>query len=121
MTTCRYGWTQSSAKANCTTGIYYWAVIFIEALTTTKTPEPRDIFQKVALRPEFKGGIHLLTAGVVVGQFDTVVEVLAANLSHLQKYVRAAQESANDADRDVHTITYFARRWSQTPESGGAF
>lgn len=98
-------------------GDYYWAIIFIEALTTEKTPEPRDIFYDAALLPEFKGGIHLLTAGVVVGQFDTVVEVLAANLSHLQKYVRAAQEMANDHSRGVHTVTYFARRWSQIPEN----
>lgn len=100
---------------------YYWAIIFIEALTAKTKPEPRDIFYEVAFRPEFKGGIHLLTAGVVVGQFDTVVEILAANLGHLQKYVRAAQESASQVGRDVHTVTYFAQRWSQTPESSAAF
>lgn len=57
----------------------------------------------------------------MVGQFDTVVEVLAANLSHLQRYVRSAQEIANDAGRNVHTVTYFSQRWFQTPESGGDF
>lgn len=109
------------SKSELHAGDYYWAIIFIEALTTKKTPEPCDVFHEVALRPEFSGSIHLLTAGVVVGQFDTVVEVLAANLSHLQRYVRSAQETANDAGRNVHTVTYFSQRWFQTPESGGDF
>jgi hypothetical protein len=99
-------------------GDYYWAVIFVQALATAKKPEPRDIFHEVASLPKFKGGIHLLTAGVVVGQFDTVIEVLAANLSRLKEYVRAAQQRANEAEREVHTVTYFAQNWLQRPVDG---
>jgi hypothetical protein len=98
---------------------YYWAVIFVQALGTPKKPEFRDIFLKVAQRSDFKGGIHLLTAGVAIGQFDTVVEVLAGNFSRLQKYVRDSQMHAIEEGRQVHTVTYFAPRWQFA--DGGLF
>jgi hypothetical protein len=97
---------------------YYWAVIFVQALGTPKKGEFRDSFHDVALRPEFKGGIHLLTAAIAVGQFDTVVEILAANLTKLQDYVRDAQKLSNERGREVHTVTYFALRWIQRPLNG---
>jgi hypothetical protein len=98
---------------------YYWAVIFVQALGTPKKPEFREIFRKVAQRGDFKGGIHLLTAGVAIGQFDTVVEVLAGSFRRLQEYVRESQMHANDEGRDVHTVTYFAPRWQFA--DGGLF
>jgi hypothetical protein len=97
---------------------YHWAVIFVQALGTPEDPEFRDIFHEVASRIDFQGGIHLLTAAIAVGQFDTVVEVLAANLSCLQRYVRAAQERSNELGREVHTVTYFAENWQQRPKDG---
>ena len=97
---------------------YYWAVIFVQALSTPKKPEFREIFHSVSKRSDFKGSIHLLTAGVAVGQFDTVVEVLAANLPRLQKYVRDSQRLATDEGRQVHTVTYFAPAWQQQPDDG---
>jgi hypothetical protein len=97
------------------TGDYYWAVIFIQALGTPTKLELRDMFYEAASKPEFQGGIHLLTAAVAVGRFDTVAEVLAANLLQLQAYVRGAQQLCSDEGQEVHTVTYFALRWQQRP------
>jgi hypothetical protein len=105
-------------KEGLDAGDYFWAVIFVQALGTPKKPEFRDIFLDVSRRSDFKGSIHLLTAGVAVGQFDTVIEVLAANLSRLQKYVRDSQMLAQEKHREVHTVTYFAPRWTQQPPNG---
>lgn len=100
---------------------YFWAVIFAQALSTPAKPEIRKVFRDVSQYERFRGGIHLLTAGVAVGQFDTMVEVLAANLPSLQEYVREAQGAAREKGREVHTVTYVAPRWAQRPEAGGAF
>lgn len=105
-------------QSGLTASDYYWAVIFVQALGTPKKPEFRDVFHSVSKRNDFKGSIHLLTAGVAVGQFDTVVEVLAAKLPHLQKYVRDSQALANEKGRQVHTVTYFAPAWKQQPDDG---
>ncbi len=97
------------------TGDYYWAVIFVQALGTPTKVEVRDLFSETASEPDLQGGIHLLTAAVVVGRFDTVVEVLAANLLKLQAYVRSAQKRCSDDGQEVHTVTYFALQWDQMP------
>ncbi len=95
---------------------YWWAVIFVQTLGTPTKPEIRNIFHQVSQGSEFKGGIHLLTAAVAVGQFDTVIEVLAGNLGRLQKYVRVAQSLAKEAGWDVHTVTYFSQHWQRVSE-----
>jgi hypothetical protein len=88
---------------------YVWATIFIQALGGTRSIEFPDIFYEVAEKEEFWGGVHLLTGAITVGQFDSVVEILACNLDILQTYVRAAQSHAwKQHKREVHTITYFA-------------
>lgn len=69
---------------------YRLATIFVQALGDCKKPEFIDIFREVAGWEEFRGCIHLLTAAVAVGQFDSVVEVLASNVDQLKSYVRRA-------------------------------
>lgn len=97
------------------TGDYYWAVIFIQALGTPTKLEVRDIFYDTSSQPQLQGGIHLLTAAVAVGGFDTVVEVLASNLLQLQAYVRDSQKLCSDNGQEIHTVTYFALQWQQKP------
>lgn len=92
---------------------YRWAVIFVQALDDCKKPEFRDIFREVASRPEFKGSIHLLTAAVAVGQFDSVIEVLASNVSRLKSFVRTAQAHGRESEREAHTVTYISEDWRQ--------
>lgn len=107
---------QHFSSKDLNAGDYFWAVIFVQALgTPPEKIEIRDTFHYVASRPKFHGGIHLLTAAVAVGRFDTVVEILAANLSLLQHYIRDAQKLSNERGQDVHTVTYFALRWEQKP------
>jgi hypothetical protein len=92
---------------------YFWAVIFVQALGTPGHPEPVEIFHDTA--SEYLGGIHVLTAAVAVGRFDSVVEVLAGSLLQLQLYVRRAQELCQENGQQVHTVTYFASEWRQRP------
>lgn len=101
---------------------FRWAVIFVQALGERKTPEFPDIFREVALMDEFKGCIHILTAAVAVGQFDSVVEVLASNVSCLKDYVRKAQDHGRrEWGREAHTVTYFADDWRQGSFPGSTF
>lgn len=99
---------------------YRLATIFIQALGDSKKPEFIDVFREVAAEKPFRGSIHLLTAAVAVGQFDSVVEVLAANLEQLKNYVRAAQACAREQGKEAHTVTYIAEKWRQRT-SGGSF
>jgi hypothetical protein len=101
-------------------GDYRWATIFIQALGDSKKPEFVDVFREVANERPFRGCIHLLTAAVAVGQFDSVVEVLASNLDQLKNYVRAAQARAREQKKEAHTVTYIAEKWRQRT-SGGSF
>jgi hypothetical protein len=90
---------------------YLWATIFVEALGGERKPEFPEIFYDVAQgeRFGFWGGVHLLTAAITVGQFDSVVELLAVNQDVLQRYVREAQDFAwAEYGREAHTITYFS-------------
>ena len=88
---------------------YRWATIFLQDLGGERSREYTEIFYEVSEDREFRGALHLLTAAVTVSQYDSVVEVLVANLDVLQKYVRDAQRHAwEEYGRRVHTITYFA-------------
>ena len=90
---------------------YIWATIFVQTLGGRRSIEFPDIFFEASEKEEFWGGVHMLTAGITVGQFDSVVEILAANLGVLQRYVRKAQAYAWETyGREAHTITYFARQ-----------
>jgi len=99
---------------------YRWATIFVQALGDAKKPEFVDVFREVANWEPYRGCIHLLTAAVAVGQFDSVIEVLASNLDQLKNYVRAAQAHARDQEKEAHTVTYIAEKWRQRT-AGGRF
>jgi hypothetical protein len=99
---------------------YRLATIFVQALGNRKKPEFIDVFREVAGWKEFRGCIHLLTAAVAVGQFDSVVEVLASNVIQLKKYVRTAQAESRERRKEAHTVTYIAEQWRQR-DSGGRF
>ncbi len=99
---------------------YRLATIFIQALGDRKKPEFVDVFREVAGWKECRGSIHLLTAAVAVGQFDSVVEVLASNVEQLKNYVRKAQRHGRDQGKEAHTVTYIAEKWRQRT-SGGSF
>jgi len=99
---------------------YRLATIFVQALGDRKKPEFVDIFREVAGWQEYKGCIHLLTAAVAVGQFDSVIEVLASNVDQLKNYVRAAQAHGRGQGKEAHTVTYIAEKWRQRT-SGGSF
>ena len=92
---------------------YFWATIFVQALGTPGQPELQHLFQTVSKRTLFLGNIHLLTAAVAVGQFDAVVEVLAAKIENLQHFVREAQKLSRERSQHIHTVTYFAAQWEQ--------
>lgn len=92
---------------------YFWGTIFVQALGTPGQPELQHLFQAVSERTIFKGNIHLLTAAVAVGQFDAVVEVLAAKIENLQDFVREAQKLSRERSQHIHTVTYFAAQWEQ--------
>jgi transcriptional regulator with XRE-family HTH domain len=93
---------------------YIWATIFIEALGGQRSVEFPEIFYEVAEEERFWGGVHLLTAAITVGHFDSVVEILASNLDVLQHYVREAQSHAwTKYNREAHTITYIATHLSR--------
>lgn len=95
---------------------YLWATIFVEALGGDRKPEFPEIFYKVAEQEKFWGGVHLLTAAITVGQFDSVIEILAVNQDVLQKYVRESQDFAwAEHGREAHTITYFANHLRPLP------
>lgn len=92
---------------------YIRATIFIQALGGERSVEFPEIFHEVAEKEDFWGGVHLLTAAITVGQFDSVAEILASNLDILQSYVREAQLHAwKMYEREAHTITYFATHLS---------
>jgi hypothetical protein len=99
---------------------YVWATIFIQALGGVRKPEFPKIFYEVSEDQRFWGGVHLLTAAITVGQYDSVVEILASNLDVLQNYVRDAQRFALDEhQREAHTVTYFATHLkSNLPDAG---
>lgn len=88
---------------------YVWANIFVQGLGGDPALEFPKIFQDVE-RMNFHGGVHLLTAAITIGQYDSVVEVLAANIDVLQDYVRSCQDSALDQGREAHTVTYVSMR-----------
>ena len=88
---------------------YIWANIFVQGLGGNPEVEFPKVFYDVE-RMKFHGGIHLLTAAVTIGQYDSVVEVLAANIDVLQEYVRQCQDSALDQGREAHTVTYVSMR-----------
>ncbi|HTA97714.1 MAG TPA: hypothetical protein VK730_08750 [Solirubrobacteraceae bacterium] len=92
---------------------YFWATIFVQALGTPGQPELQHLFQTVSKRTMFMGNIHMLTAAVAVGQFDAVVEVLAAKIVNLQHFVREAQKLSRERSQHIHTVTYFAAQWEQ--------
>jgi uncharacterized protein with GYD domain len=88
---------------------YILATIFVEALGGPRKPEFPELLYEVAMSGSFAGGLRLLTAAVTVGQYDSVVEVLAANREILQRFVREAQAYAlKERGREAHMITYFA-------------
>lgn len=109
---------QDFTSAGLAAGDYFWAVIFVQALGTPGKPELQHLFHTVAQRPTFKGNIHLLTAAVAVGQFDAVVEILAAKILNLQEFVREAQKLSSERSQHVHTVTYFAAQWDERPHGG---
>ncbi len=97
---------------------YLWATILVEALGGERKPEFPEIFYSVAEQEKFWGGVHLLTAAITVGQFDSMIELLAVNHDVLQKYVRESQDFAwAKHGREAHTITYFSNhlRKPRTP------
>lgn len=109
---------QDFTSTGLTVGDYFWAVIFVQALETPGKPELQHLFHTVAKRPKFRGNIHLLTAAVAVGQFDAVVEILAARIVSLRDFVRDAQKLCSDRSQQVHTVTYFAAQWEEKSRGG---
>ena len=99
---------------------YFWATIFVQALGTPGQPDLQHLFQTVSKRTLFMGNIHLLTAAVAVGQFDAVVEVLAAKIENLQHFVREAQKLSRERSQHIHTVTYFAAQWEAERRPGCA-
>lgn len=84
-----------------------WATIFVQGLGGDPDVEFPKVFHDVQ-KNDFHGGVHLLTAAVTVGQYDSMIEIIAANVDLLQKYVRACQDSAMNEGRQAHTVTYFS-------------
>ncbi|HEX8053548.1 MAG TPA: helix-turn-helix transcriptional regulator [Thermoleophilaceae bacterium] len=89
-----------------------WATIFIQALGGERQPEFPQLFYERANQPDFWGGVHFLTGAVTIGQYDSVVEIIAGNVNILKEYVRAAQKHAatKPYDRHAHTITYYTHQ-----------
>jgi hypothetical protein len=110
---------QDFTSAGLEAADYFWAVIFVQALGTPGKPELQHLFHTLAMRPTFRGNIHLLTAAVAVGQFDAIVEILAAKIANLQSFVREAQELSRERSQHIHTVTYFAAQWDEKSSDGG--